>query len=71
MNKYTVTAVDKRYLEVRGSFTETITRTQAYHVSNGRKWNLVFDRMMGVSTLLTLSQSIIGEELTLGSGQEP
>ncbi|KAG6944205.1 hypothetical protein JG687_00017993, partial [Phytophthora cactorum] len=42
MNKYTVTAVDKRYLEVRGSFTETITRTQAYHVSNGRKWNLVF-----------------------------
>ncbi|KAF4149257.1 Fibronectin type III domain [Phytophthora infestans] len=42
MNKYTVTAVNKRYLEVSGGFTETITRTLAYHVSNGRKWNLVF-----------------------------
>ncbi|KAF4040436.1 hypothetical protein GN244_ATG07296 [Phytophthora infestans] len=42
MNKYTVTAVNKRYLEVSGGFTESITRTLAYHVSNGRKWNLVF-----------------------------
>ncbi|GMF43872.1 unnamed protein product [Phytophthora fragariaefolia] len=42
MTKYSITAVYQRYLEVTGSFTNAITRTQAYHVSYGRKWNLVF-----------------------------
>ncbi|POM78768.1 Hypothetical protein PHPALM_3665, partial [Phytophthora palmivora] len=42
MSKYEVTAVDERFLEVTGSFTDKIARTRAYHVANGRKWNLVF-----------------------------
>ncbi|RLN52288.1 hypothetical protein BBP00_00009663 [Phytophthora kernoviae] len=42
MVKYTVTDTDPRYLKVSGSFTSSITREHAYHVANGRKWNLVF-----------------------------
>jgi hypothetical protein len=42
MTKYTVTATSNRFLEVSGSFTDSITKTCAHHVSNGRKWNLVF-----------------------------
>ncbi|KAL4141254.1 hypothetical protein PRNP1_014375 [Phytophthora ramorum] len=43
MNKYTIDAKDPRYLTVKsGSFSDSIVRTRAYHISNGRKWNLVF-----------------------------
>ncbi|OWZ23328.1 Titin isoform N2B [Phytophthora megakarya] len=42
MKKFKVTAVDPKFLAVDGSFTDAIARTQAYQVSNGRKWNIVF-----------------------------
>ncbi|KAH7469291.1 Titin [Phytophthora ramorum] len=43
MSKYTIDAKDPRYLTVKsGSFSDRIVRTRAYHISNGRKWNLVF-----------------------------
>ncbi|GMF49534.1 unnamed protein product [Phytophthora lilii] len=42
MTKYRVDGINDRYLQVSGSFTNSITRTRAYHVSNGQRWNLVF-----------------------------
>eukprot|EP00644_Phytophthora_capsici_P006874 jgi/Phyca11/61395/gw1.8.309.1 len=42
MNKYLVLAITARSIRVSGHFANSIERTRAYHVSNGRKWNLVF-----------------------------
>ncbi|KAL3663536.1 hypothetical protein V7S43_011423 [Phytophthora oleae] len=42
MNKYLVLAITARSIRVTGNFANSIARIRAYHVSNGRKWNLVF-----------------------------
>ncbi|KAK1941930.1 Titin [Phytophthora citrophthora] len=47
MNKYLVRAITARSIRVTGNFANSIARTRAYHVSNGRKWNLVFRSFHG------------------------
>ncbi|KAL8005508.1 putative ankyrin repeat and fibronectin type-III domain-containing protein [Plasmopara halstedii] len=42
MNNFKVYEVNAKYLQVIGSFTESIARTRVYHVGNGLIWNLVF-----------------------------
>eukprot|EP00644_Phytophthora_capsici_P006867 jgi/Phyca11/61417/gw1.8.311.1 len=47
MNKYQVSAITARTISVTGSFTDSVTRMRAYHVSNGRRWSLVFRSYAG------------------------
>ncbi|KAK1941929.1 Titin [Phytophthora citrophthora] len=48
MNKYQVSAITERSISVIGSITDTVTRMRAYHISNGRRWSLVFRSYDGV-----------------------
>ncbi|TYZ59893.1 hypothetical protein PybrP1_009206 [[Pythium] brassicae (nom. inval.)] len=45
--KYSVTQVDKRYLLVDGVFVDSVVKRKAYHVTNGRRWSLVFRSYSG------------------------
>lgn len=47
MIKYTVTQVDKRYVLVDGTFVDSVVKRKVYHVTNGRKWSLVFRSYTG------------------------